>query len=182
MNKKYLVLPNILSIIRLIFSPFIIYLSYLQRYNPALALFILISLTDVLDGYYARKNKECTPFGSVLDSTADKVTIFCVMIALYIKNVPNYILIIFGIMIFLGIIKIIEMLYHLKKSDKKILNAKLSHLQISRINIFLIYAWLGLLLLEFQEIENIKYFFSSIIVLIMTIITAIYNAKEFFKN
>lgn len=45
-------------------------------------LFVIASLTDVLDGYVARKNNCCTDFGKMIDAIADKVLIDTVLILL----------------------------------------------------------------------------------------------------
>ena len=59
--KKYIKLvPNILTVIRFIFIPFIVISIVLSNYILALVLFTLSSLSDVLDGYIARKYEAIT--------------------------------------------------------------------------------------------------------------------------
>lgn len=66
-------LPNKLTILRLVMVPFYVYLAYYTPYREAtLLLFILASLTDLLDGYYARKHNLITEFGKLMDPLADK--------------------------------------------------------------------------------------------------------------
>lgn len=45
-------------------------------------LFIIASLTDFFDGYFARKNDCCTDFGKMIDAIADKVLIDSVLVLL----------------------------------------------------------------------------------------------------
>lgn len=45
-------------------------------------LFVLASLTDLLDGYVARKNNECSDFGKMIDAIADKVLIDSTLVLL----------------------------------------------------------------------------------------------------
>lgn len=45
-------------------------------------LFVIASLTDFFDGYFARKNNCCTDFGKMIDAIADKILIDSVLILL----------------------------------------------------------------------------------------------------
>lgn len=71
--------PNILSILRIILSPFIFFTK--DNKFILFCLLIIIGLTDVLDGYIARKYKSQTIIGAWLDSIADFV--FFVLLAVY---------------------------------------------------------------------------------------------------
>lgn len=91
-------LANIITIIRLLL---IIPLSVLL-YNKGIqniisaCLFIFIILTDFLDGYVARKYKQVTKFGKLIDPIVDKLLIVVVTVLLIIKNIiPVYSLFIF---------------------------------------------------------------------------------------
>ena len=85
---KYIkLLPNILTVIRFIFIPFIIIALALENYITALVLFTLSSLSDVLDGYIARKYNAITDFGKLMDPLADKLTQLSTLITLYIKRI-----------------------------------------------------------------------------------------------
>ena len=86
-------IPNILTVIRFILIPFIIY--YLSANNYIMTFFILTvsSLTDILDGYIARKYNLITDFGKLIDPLADKATQILTLGTLVIKNViPVWIL------------------------------------------------------------------------------------------
>ena len=72
-------LPNKLTILRIVMIPFMMFF-YLANFIPygigklvALALFILASYTDMLDGKIARKHNLITNFGKFLDPIADKM-------------------------------------------------------------------------------------------------------------
>ncbi len=91
-------LANIITIIRLLL---IIPLSVLL-YNKGIqniisaCLFVFIILTDFLDGYVARKYKQVTKFGKLIDPIVDKLLIVVVTVLLIIKNIiPVYSLFIF---------------------------------------------------------------------------------------
>lgn len=76
-------LPNLLSIIRLMLIPVIVYLyCFEEQYIAAMAIIIISGLTDVVDGIIARKFDMVSDFGKILDPIADKLTqitvIFCI--------------------------------------------------------------------------------------------------------
>jgi cardiolipin synthase len=82
-------IPNILSLIRLCVVPLVplVYFSELPGANLwAAAIYLAASLTDVLDGYIARKYNLTTRLGRVLDPLADKLMAFCVLVCIIIIN------------------------------------------------------------------------------------------------
>ncbi len=94
--KKYIKLvPNVLTVIRFIFIPFIVISISLNNYILALVLFTISSLSDILDGYIARKYEAITDFGKLMDPLADKLTQISTLFTLYIKRIiPIWIVII----------------------------------------------------------------------------------------
>lgn len=70
-------LPNILTISRIIITPVfllaILMESLPHRFLIACIIFSIGSITDAVDGYLARKNKQITNFGKFLDPIADKI-------------------------------------------------------------------------------------------------------------
>jgi CDP-diacylglycerol--glycerol-3-phosphate 3-phosphatidyltransferase len=88
MNKgqgQIINLPNTLSIIRLVLIPVVVICLYFPgRLGSFLAalFFGLASITDLLDGFYARRHKTVTPLGKFLDPLADKLLVSITMIML----------------------------------------------------------------------------------------------------
>lgn len=80
-------LPNKLTIFRVILIPFFVIFLLLDASNQtyryiADAIFIIASLTDMLDGKIARKYNLVTNFGKFMDPLADKLLVSAAMICL----------------------------------------------------------------------------------------------------
>lgn len=73
-------LPNKLTIGRIIAVPFFVALYMLGFYIAALVIFILASLTDMLDGKIARKRNLVTNFGKIMDPLADKILVYSALV------------------------------------------------------------------------------------------------------
>jgi len=88
-------IPNLLSVFRVLdLVIVIIFLEYSMNLL-AFVFFCLGILSDILDGYIARKNKSVTRLGSILDPLADKVLVIGVLIALIrIMDVPYWMVIV----------------------------------------------------------------------------------------
>jgi cardiolipin synthase len=82
-NRKILTIPNLLSLLRLIMIPQLMWL-YLRKqdYIRTVILLALSGATDVLDGIIARKFDMISDFGKAFDPVADKLTqmamLYCV--------------------------------------------------------------------------------------------------------
>ena len=76
--------PNLLTVLRMLLAPLIL-VALLTRLEGkefyALGLFLLASVTDWLDGYLARRRRQITHLGALLDPLADKILISSVFIA-----------------------------------------------------------------------------------------------------
>ena len=88
-------LPNKLTIFRMILIvPFVLLLLYGWDF-AALAIFIVASLTDLIDGKIARKYNLVTNFGKFMDPLADKLLVCAALIALVeLGRIPSWVVII----------------------------------------------------------------------------------------
>ncbi len=92
-------LPNKLTMFRVILIPFFV-LFMLVPITPydkwiALGIFILASLTDLLDGKIARKYNLITDFGKFMDPLADKLLVCSALICLVsLERIPTWIVIV----------------------------------------------------------------------------------------
>ncbi|HJB90971.1 MAG TPA: CDP-diacylglycerol--glycerol-3-phosphate 3-phosphatidyltransferase [Candidatus Eisenbergiella merdigallinarum] len=93
-------LPNKLTIARVIMIPFFVLFLLSGLAGPAskwiaLAIFIIASLTDLLDGHIARKHNLVTNFGKFMDPLADKLLVCAAMICLVeMGKLPAWIVIV----------------------------------------------------------------------------------------
>lgn len=78
-------LANKITVTRIVLTPVAIVSIIFWNIYSTLAILIIAFLSDIVDGYIARKRKEITKLGIVLDSVADKFLITAVMLALFIK-------------------------------------------------------------------------------------------------
>ena len=78
--------PNLLSALRLMLVPVFVYLFMTDKTLAAVIVFIFSGITDVLDGYIARKYDCSSNLGKFLDPLADKLTQFAAFICLYITE------------------------------------------------------------------------------------------------
>lgn len=92
-------LPNKLTMFRVILIPFFVVfmLVNITAYDKwiALAIFIIASLTDLLDGKIARKYNLVTNFGKFMDPLADKLLVCSALICLVaLAAIPAWIVIV----------------------------------------------------------------------------------------
>jgi len=82
-------IPNILTIFRLIAAPAVglvfVYLPSPYADWIAITLFVTAALTDYLDGYLARKWKQVTNLGRMLDPIADKAMVLIALLIIAVK-------------------------------------------------------------------------------------------------
>lgn len=93
-------LPNKLTVLRVIMIPFFVFFMLVPLTGPAdkwiaLAIFVVASLTDLLDGHIARKRNIVTNFGKFMDPLADKLLVCSALICLVeLARIPSWVVII----------------------------------------------------------------------------------------
>ena len=70
---------NKITVLRIFLVPFFLLFEYLGKPGIAFALFVIASLSDLLDGYIARKYNQITVFGKFMDPLADKILVLAAM-------------------------------------------------------------------------------------------------------
>ena len=82
--------PNILTIARLLLVPCFLIASMRQLYTLACVLFVTAAVTDILDGWLARRLNVKSKLGALLDPAADKTLMVCgFLYYTFARNLPN---------------------------------------------------------------------------------------------
>lgn len=82
-------LPNVLTLTRILLIPVLVLFFYLPMdwgNRVAAAIFVVAALTDLLDGYFARRLEQVSPLGAFLDPVADKLMVAAALILLVQAN------------------------------------------------------------------------------------------------
>lgn len=88
-------LPNKLTMGRIFAIPVFIVVFLTDYRYAAAVIFILAALTDMLDGYIARKRNLVTNFGKLMDPLADKLLVMSALICLaQVGDVPGWMVIV----------------------------------------------------------------------------------------
>ncbi len=161
--KEFYTKSNLLSFLRLLLFIPVIYLfsNYDSNENVRfylVALYLFATITDLLDGYLARKFNEITELGKVIDPLADKVMIITIVVMMFAKGIITdfyfYVIVLRDIIIFIGGI------FVTKKLGKVLPSNLLGKITVITIGIYLIFATLKLDYLVFAE--NLFYYISMI--------------------
>ena len=87
MSSRIVTVPNMLTVFRMVLIPVFVTLLFYQRFFWALAVFVIAGLTDGLDGLLARRFKQQSQLGTVLDPIADKLMLVTAFVVLSMKSV-----------------------------------------------------------------------------------------------
>ncbi len=79
-------IPNIISGIRLLMVGVFIYFYANERYAACLVVYLLAFLSDLVDGYLARRNNWISNVGKVLDPLADKAMLITAVVSFYLNG------------------------------------------------------------------------------------------------
>ena len=161
-------IPNILTSIRIILTPFIIYLSYVDNIIGALILVFVASITDMFDGMIARKYHFTSDLGAKLDTISDKLFAGCLVISQILKN-KLFILCLIGEIL----IATINLISYFKN-----FNPKTKYIGKIKTTVLFITVGLGFLNLLFPNITILVNIF-IIISFILQIISSLFYLEVF---
>lgn len=92
--KQFFYAPNQITLLRLVFIPFVILSIVVGEYRTALVLVLVAGVSDVLDGVLARRLGQQTTLGRYLDPIADKLLLSSSFIVLGLeRHIPLWLVI-----------------------------------------------------------------------------------------
>lgn len=77
--------PNYLTLFRFLATPGVVWLMLTEKYYIGLIAFLLVALTDALDGAMARTRNQITDWGKIYDPVADKILIGSMVFIIVLK-------------------------------------------------------------------------------------------------
>lgn len=110
-NKEMFTISNFVSMLRMLLvlptAYFLSEINEIEAYRVIVILFFMGAyLTDLLDGFLARRLNQITEFGKIIDPLADKVFVTMIVFQLFwMKEIPEYyfwIIILRDVIIFTG--------------------------------------------------------------------------------
>lgn len=182
-RQQILTLPNGLTIIRILAIPIILFLLFYPEWICRLIttlFFLLVAVTDTLDGYLARRRKMVTTLGKFLDPLADKLLIVAALIALIpARGIPAWMVIVIvgreisvtglrGIAVSQGLVISASTLgkhktvFEVASISLLILNSSYFSIQLQQVGMGLL--WIAMGLAVISGVDYFKRFLKTIII------------------
>ncbi len=136
MQDRILNIPNLLTLARILITPFIIYAIIEHQAVLALILMFIAGVTDMLDGAIARYFNQRSTVGAYMDPLADKLLLISTIVTLYfIDQIPLYL---FLAVVFRDLIIVVgaityEMITHKLEMQPSIASKITTFLQITLV-------------------------------------------------
>lgn len=166
-------IPNILTTMRLALVPVFAYFMLSENPGIAVAIFILSGVTDIVDGFIARRFNMITNFGKIYDPFVDKLMQITAVVCLVLRQTIPLWLLVFVLLKEVTMITVGGILYF-----KKIV---VSSNKFGKLSTVIFYAGVILLIVW----DNIpKYAMTTVIaVMIIAMLTAaVYYCIDTLKN
>lgn len=80
-------IPNIITFIRFLMLPFYVYFLFNHKLLIAAVFYLIAALSDILDGYLARRLDQTSNLGKIIDPLADKLIVIISLVYLGYKNI-----------------------------------------------------------------------------------------------
>ena len=79
-------LADVLTSLRIVAAPIVIWLIFSDKAAAAYYLFAAAAISDLLDGYFARRSGKLTSYGATFDGLADFALVYSTIIALAVRG------------------------------------------------------------------------------------------------
>jgi len=178
--KDILTLPNIISFFRLLLIPIFVITyfneSIANNYIWAIGILMLSGLSDVVDGFIARKFNMVSDFGKILDPIADKLTQAVIVLSLVIKHLE--LLPMFAVLFFKELFTLFAAVYLFSNGTKAMSSTWFGKLSTVVIFITMFYT----VLVDICSFTSIPLYFLSALSIICMIISVTGYFKHFIKQ
>lgn len=175
--REIFLIPNLLSIIRLLTSIPVCLLLFYNFENSKfiiIVLFIFMYITDLLDGYLARKLNQITETGKIIDPLADKFAVGLIAVTLFLKGlIPVWF---FIIVLSRDILILIFGLYLKNKYNKTLMSN-----YPGKMAVFIIGLILLLTVINYELLTD-KFSFVYYVAILMIIYSSILYFNRFLKT
>lgn len=181
-KKQIFTIPNFLSALRMflglfLFFYYLVFLNYETVKHIFIISIIIAYISDILDGYIARKTNNITEFGKIIDPLADKIFIFVLVLVLYLSGLLSkflfYSIIIRDIFILLG------SLVFIKKKNFVIPSNYIGKFTVFFIGGFLLSLFLGV---PYSDMVKSLLEFSLVLILIVSLIKYLFDEIKLLKE
>lgn len=81
------VTPNHVTVFRLLATPAVLWLLWIENYWLGIPVFLLVAFTDAIDGSMARTRNQVTQWGTLYDPVADKFLIGSVLALVVVRKI-----------------------------------------------------------------------------------------------
>ena len=173
-------LSNSLSILRMLLFIPLLFLTDLNSENQRyylLAIFFGAYITDILDGYFARKLNQITEMGKIIDPLADKFLMAAVVIKLYsigeLTDLFFWTVVIRDVLIFIGGVFVTKYIGKVLPSNK-----------LGKITVLIIGMFLIIVVTNFKQISLITYkifYFGSIFMCFASFVGYVIRSVEYVR-
>ena len=173
-KNKILTIPNVLSFVRLALIPLMMWL-YLAKEDYRLTLIVLIisGVTDLVDGFIARRFNMVSDFGKIIDPIADKLTQISMLFCLVFRY--TYIIMPLSVLVLKELFAGITGLITVKKTGNV-----MSSDWHGKVTTALLYLTMGVHIIWFDiplAVSNLLIFFCTDMMIISAVLYALRNIK-----
>lgn len=83
--------PNHVTMFRFLTTPFVVWLIATEQYAVGIPVFLLVALTDAIDGAMARMRHQITRWGTIYDPVADKLLVGSLIVVVVLNEINPFV-------------------------------------------------------------------------------------------